>query len=357
MVSMVGDESPFELPPGVSQRQVADAIGVSISTVSRALAGHPRVSARTRRQVQDAVARLSATTTGGRARRVIGLTHSHVASGPEHRNLEIILEHVLGGAELMAHELGFELHTLQNSYLLREPGGSGFLSNVEGVITAGGLVNRSLIEVIQRHHLPVVVIGGHVPDLGVPSVAADNLTGMRLAVEHLLELGHRRIGLVNGPTDTYTSVEKKAGYLVTLVEAGITPDPTLIRWRDGMSGFDLAQGQALAAALLDLPNPPTALLFANDAMAHGGLAACRERGLAVPGDISIVGYHDDPDALLAQPQLTSVRVDRHEWGAAAVRRLVDLLDGAWTAIDRLFLPVSLVVRGSTGSATPRVKQD
>lgn len=353
---MVGDTAPIVLPPGVSQRQVADAIGVSISTVSRALAGHPRVSARTRRQVQDAIAGLSAVRTGGKARRSIGLTHSHVASGPEHRSLEIILEHVLGGAELMAHQLGYDLHTLQNSYLLREPGGNGFLANVQGVISAGGLVNRSLIEVIQRHRLPIVVIGGHVPDLGVPSVSADNVAGVRLVVDHLLELGHRRIGLVNGPTDTYTSVEKKAGYLVALVDAGIAPNPNLIRWRDGMSGFDLAEGQAMAAALLDLPDPPTALVFANDAMAHGGLAACRERGLSVPDDVSIVGYHDDPDALLAQPQLTSVRVDRHEWGAAAVRRLVDLIDGRWATVDRLLLPVSLVVRGSTGSVATRVKQ-
>lgn len=354
---MVGDSSPIVLPPGVSQRQVADAIGVSISTVSRALAGHSRVSARTRLQVQTAIAELSTGNAIGRSRRSIGLTHSHVAAGPEHRNLEIILEHVLGGAELMAHQLGYDLHTLQNSYLLREPGGSGFLSNVQGVISAGGLVNRSLIEVIQRHNLPVVVIGGHVPELGVPSVSADNVAGVRLAVEHLLQLGHRRIGLVNGPTDTYTSVEKKAGYLVALVDAGITPDPDLIRWRDGMSGFDLAQGQVLAAALLDLPDPPTALIFANDAMAHGGLAACRERGLSVPDDVSIVGYHDDPDALLAQPQLTSVRVDRHEWGGAAVRRLVDLIDDAWTTVDRLFLPVSLVVRGSTGPVSTRRQQD
>jgi LacI family transcriptional regulator len=298
--------------------------------------------------VQAAIAELAANGPGGSRRRAIGLTHSHVVSGVEHRNLEIILEHVLSGAELMAHHLGFELHTLQNSYLLREPGGYGFLNNVEGVITAGGLVAPPLIEVIQRRKLPVVVIGGHVPELGVPSVAADNLAGMRLVVTHLLDHGHRRIGLVNGPTDTYTSVEKKAGYLTALVDAGISPDPCLIRWRDGMSGFDMAEGQVLAAELLQRVDPPTALVFANDAMAHGGIAACREAGLSVPGDVSIVGFHDDPDARLAQPQLTSVRVDRSEWGAAAVRRLASAIDGEWPVVDRLLLPVELIVRASSG---------
>jgi DNA-binding LacI/PurR family transcriptional regulator len=280
-------------------------------------------------------------------RKVIGLTHSHVTEGPEHRGLEIILEQVLGGAELMARKRGYSLYTLQNSYLLHEPAGDAFPADVQGVITAGGLVSRSLLESIRRRGLPVVIIGGQMPDLAIPSVAANNLDGMAQATRHLLELGHRRIGLVNGPTDTCTSFEKKAGYLAALMDAGIVHDPDLIRWHDGHLGFDMAVALPMVNALLDLVDPPTALLFANDAMAHAGIAACRERGLRVPEDVSIVGFHDDPDARLALPQLTTVRVDRTGWGAAAVRRLLGEIEEGLTGSDRLLLPVELVVRDST----------
>lgn len=342
---MVGDESPIVLPSGVSQRQIADAIGVSISTVSRALAGHPRVSARTRAQVVSAIRRLNTGSVG--PRKVIGLTHSHVLGPPTQMNLEIILEQVLAGAELMASARGYGLYTLQNAHLMQEAAGTAFLADVQGVVTSGGLVTPSLIESLTGQGLPVVVIGGHVPHLGVPSVGADSFGGMVRATQHLLELGHRRIALVNGPSETYTSTEKKAGYLTALMDAGITPEAALIRWRDGRTGFDMADALSMARALLDLDEPPTAMLFANDAMAHAGLSACRERGLSVPGDVSLVGFHDDPDALLAQPQLTTVRVNRNAWGAAAVQRLLDILEHGDTGTDRRLLPVELVVRGST----------
>lgn len=345
---MVGDETPIVLPPGVSQRQVAEAIGVSISTVSRALAGHPRVSARTRTQMQTAIAQLALGQPLPAPRKLIGLTHSHVTSAPGHRSLDIILELVLGGAELAARADGFELYTLQNSYLLRESAGRSFLDNVQGVITAGGLVSRSLIEAIRQRGLPVVIIGGQYPELGVPSVAANSLDGMAQAVCHLLELGHRRIGLVNGPTETYTSTEKKAGYLTALVEAGVTPDPALIRWHDGYLGFDVNDALAMSNELLNLADPPTAVLFANDSMARAGIDACRAHGLSVPNDVSIVGFHDDQDARLASPPLTTVRVDRSEWGATAVHRLLALIDQNGSVADRTLLPVKLIVRESTG---------
>ncbi|MBA2470186.1 MAG: LacI family DNA-binding transcriptional regulator [Chloroflexia bacterium] len=347
---MAVDDLTISLPEGISQRQVADAVGISISTVSRTLSGHPRVSSRTRSDVLRAIDRLSrnAVPDNGRpVRRVIGLTQSLAIDGPANRGIDIILEQVLGGAETAARQAGYMLYTLQNSYSLRSGGGQAFFDEVRGVISAGGLVSRPLIDAFRQRRLPTVIIGGHLPDSDVPSVAANSAEGVRQATRHLIDLGHRRIGLVNGPTDTYTSMEKKAGYLSALVDAGITPDIALIRWHDGPFGFDAGDAMTMTGELLDLEQRPTAILFANDSMAVSGMSACRARRLTVPDDISIVGFHDDADARLASPQMTTVRVDRLEWGAAAVRRVLDALDNGSMSADRLLLPTELVVRDST----------
>jgi DNA-binding LacI/PurR family transcriptional regulator len=349
--TMATDEA-ITLPGGITQRQVADATGVSISTVSRTLAGHAQVSARTRSDVLRAIERLQRTageTSGAPRRQMIALTHSHAVEGPPVRSLDIILEQVLGGAEAAARQAGYMLYTVQNSRLLRDESSNPELEDVRGVILAGGLVARPLVETIRGQGLPVVIIGGHLPDTNMPSVASNSLEGVRMAIAHLIGLGHRRIGLVNGPSDTYTSIEKKAGYLTALAEAGIAADPNLIRWHDGLSGFDVDDAIAMTGELLDLPERPTAIAFASDGMALAGIAACRARGLRVPTDISIVGFHDDPDAQMALPRLTTIHVSRFDWGAAAMRRMLHALVEPQLVADRLLLPTRLVVRESTAA--------
>jgi LacI family transcriptional regulator len=351
----MGESDLIALPAGMTQRQVADAIGISVSTVSRALAGHPTVSTRTRSDIVRAIEQLQRdgqqeSRQGRRA--MLALIHSHLVDGPPSRGLDIILEQVLGGAEAAARQAGFRLYTVQNTRLFRDDSVSSGLEDVQGVIMAGGLVAESLADAIRHRGRPVVIIGGHLPGRDIPSVASHSLQGVREAVAHLVSLGHRRIGLVNGPSETYTSIEKKAGYLTALAEAGIAENLDLIRWHDGATGFDVEDAIAMTGELLDLPDRPTAIVFASDGMALAGLAACRARGLTVPHDISIVGFHDDPDAQLAHPQLTTVRVDRTEWGAAAVRRMLEALDEPTPAADRLLLPTQLVLRDSTAPATP-----
>jgi LacI family transcriptional regulator len=347
------------LPSGITQRQVADAIGVSISTVSRTLAGHTQVSARTRSDVLRAIEQLrraAGEANSGTRRQMIALTHSHAVEGPPVRSLDIILEQVLGGAEAAARQAGYMLYTVQNSRLLRDESNDSEFEDVRGVILAGGLVARPLVEAIRGHGLPVVIIGGHLADTDVPSVASNSLEGVRDAIAHLIGLGHRRIALVNGPSDTYTSLEKKAGYLTALAEAGIASDPNLIRWHDGLTGFDVDDAIAMTGELLDLPEPPTAIAFASDGMALAGIAACRARALTVPGDVSITGFHDDPDARMALPRLTTVRVSRLDWGAAALRRMLLALEEPQLVADRLLLPTRLVVRESTAApASPERK--
>lgn len=347
-------DATIPLPSGISQRKLADAIGVSVSTVSRALAGHPQVSARTRGDVVRAIEQLQRET-GGTTETVrlpmIVLSQSHAVKGPPAPSREIILDQVLGGAETAAWQAGYRLYVVHDSRLLRRDVNASLLDDVHGVILTGGVVSSTVLDAVQGYGTPVVLIGGHLPGHGIASIAADSFEGMRSAVAHLIGLGHRRIGLVNGPSDTHTSVEKKAGYLTALAEAGIAADLVLIRWHDGYSGFDVDSATAMTGALLDLPERPTAIVFATDGMALAGIAAGRARGLSVPSDVSIVGFHDDPDARLSLPQLTTVRVDRYEWGSAAVGRLLRALNERPPSGDRLLLPTRLIVREST--APPR----
>lgn len=344
----------MKLPPGVPLHEIASAVGVSVSTVSRALNDSDRVSALTKEAVRGAVRDLArrrpARDGGTPTQPLLGLTHSHLASGPATRSLDSILEQVLVGIEIACLRAGYIPYPWQQSGLLATGAGEPFFGAVSGVIMTGGLVDRRVLDAIRARALPVAIIGGHVPDLPVPSVAADSQRGLYLATWHLLARGHRRIALINGPARTYTSFEKRAGYLSALIEAGLGADPALIRAHDGDGGFDAPAAETLTEAVLELAEPPTAILYVMDQMAEAGYRVCQRRGLRVPEDISIVGFHDDANAPYAQPPLTTVRVDRALWGRMAAERLLALIGGEPMQGTRTLLPVELVVRGSTARA-------
>ncbi|HVL22726.1 MAG TPA: LacI family DNA-binding transcriptional regulator [Thermomicrobiales bacterium] len=350
---MIDSTTPLPLPPGVSQRQIAAHIGVSVSTVSRALSGHPAVSERTRADVLRAIEELRVDAAPGRratavAGNVIGLTNSHLAGGRFPAAGETMLHEILGGAETAAQKRGYRVYTWHNSGLLLDAEGETFFSTVRGVVMTGGVVAPEVVEVIHRHGLPCAIIGGHVPAYAIPSVSGDAFRGTYLAVQHLVGLGHRRIALVNGPVETYTTQERRAGYLEALFDAGLPIERALIRWRDGVKGFGPEAGQEATRELLDLEAPPTAIVFASDNLAVGGQGVCQQRGLRVPEDISIVGFDDHAVAQATTPQLTTIRVDRVSWGARAIERLIDSLEGKPLMPERLLMPVELVVRSSTG---------
>ncbi|MGB3330789.1 MAG: LacI family DNA-binding transcriptional regulator [Thermomicrobiales bacterium] len=342
------------LPNGISQRTIADRIGVSVSTVSRVLSGHEAVSERTRSDVYRAIEELRGDSAPVPPRlatgKVIGLTNSHLTGGAYRSINDTMVQEILGGAEIAARERGYLVYTLHSSSLLIEPDSDPFFAAVRGVVMTGGIISPQIVEAIRRHNLPIALVGGHMPGLPIPSVSGDAFHGVHLAVHHLAALGHRRIALVNGPSETYTSVERRGGYLTGLLEAGLPIDPALIRWTDGYDGFSASAGQQSTVALLDLPEPPTAIVFANDALAVGGQGICQQRGLRVPQDISIMGYDDNPLATATTPHLTTLRVDRVAWGARAIHRLIDTLEGQQQEAERLLMPVDLILRDSTGPA-------
>jgi Transcriptional regulators len=156
----------------------------------------------------------------------------------------------------------------------------------------------------------------------VPSVSATNALGGRAATEHLLALGHRRIGAITGVPEWLASVERLNGYRAALASAGVVPDSALVVESD----WAVEGGEAAAGHLLDLPDPPTAVFAFNDNMAIGALRAARARGLRVPADFSVVGFDDSEQATTATPGLTTVHQPVAAMGRIAVTLLLRLLE-------------------------------
>jgi LacI family transcriptional regulator len=201
------------------------------------------------------------------------------------------------------------------------------------------------LELALNDAYPFVVVDPLMPlDRLIPSVAAEHQAGAEQAMQHLLALGHRRIAAITGPPGWLATEARLSGYYAALAAAGIAPEPTL----QVTSDFEFAPGAAAAALLLDLPDPPTAILAFNDAIAVGALRAAYERGLHVPDDVSVVGFDDVKYASMVTPALTTVRQPLTEMGRTAVSLLLRLLEHERLETPHIELATRLVVRESTG---------
>jgi LacI family transcriptional regulator len=189
-------------------------------------------------------------------------------------------------------------------------------------------------------------MGGY--DRGVPTIGATNWDGGFAATEHLTELGHRRIGIITGPTDVQCSQQRLDGYRAALGRAGIGLDEALVR----PGNFHADSGRRAAAELLDLADPPTAIFAESDLQARGVYDEVHERGLRIPGDLSVVGFDDVDACLWMTPRLTTVRQPLAQMAVLAVRNVLKSSDDSAEPL-RLELSTSLVVRESTAPPKPR----
>ena len=204
------------------------------------------------------------------------------------------------------------------------------------------------LRMLQRQGFPFVVVDPReTPPEGIACVAAMHASGAKQATEHLLELGHRRIGAIAGAPGWYATEERLIGFRAALAGAGILLDPELIVYSD----WRIPQGEQAAERLLSLAEPPTAIFGFNDNVAIGALHAAYRRGLSVPDDLSVVGFDDTEPSRIVTPQLTSVRQPLAEMGRMGVSLLLRLIDGQRVDALRLELATKLVVREST--APPR----
>lgn len=215
-----------------------------------------------------------------------------------------------------------------------------------GIILVTSAFTESHLAAFRRRRIPVVVIDPlNPPPADVASIGATNWAGGRAAAEHLLELGHRRIAYLGGPETAECNQARLHGYLSALMSRGIDVDPSLV-----IHGkFRVEHGVTGLAALLSLPESPTAIFAGNDAIAVGVLREARRRGIHVPEELSLVGFDGTALAEDSVPALTSVTQPLHDMGRTALRTLLRQARGEKLDSHRVELATQLVVRESTGS--------
>jgi len=220
---------------------------------------------------------------------------------------------------------------------------------IDGLVLATVMLDDAIVTHCLDGALPVVLVNRLDRGARLPSVAGDDEGGMRLAVDHLVALGHKRIGHVAGPQEISTGARRRAGFEASLGNVGVASRNNVPV--ETASAYTRAAGHEAALRLLARRTRPTAIVAANDLLALGIYDALAARGLVCPDDVSVVGHNDMPFVDMVSPPLTTVRIAQREMGEAAARLLLDRIADPAAAREHLVLPPTLIVRGST--APPR----
>jgi LacI family transcriptional regulator len=335
----------------VTIRDVAAQAGVSVATVSKVINGRYGVAAATNARVQQVIEQL-----GYEASLVAQSLRNHRTNviGVLVTDIEPFSAELLKGAAEAIRGSGFELVVYSAGGLAREKQGweGRYLSRLSGTLIDGALlVTPTVVEA--RYGTPIVAVDPHTGPTDLPTIDSDNLHGGRIATEHLLSLGHRRIGLLAGRPDLESARLREDGYRAALAAAGEEVDPALIVPGD----FHPAPAREAARRLLTLPDRPTAVFAANDWSAITLMDVAAGLGLRIPEDLSVIGFDNIPESALTHPALTTVHQPIQEMGRLAMGLLVRLIDGdAGPAPMHRTLPTSLVVRQSTSTVPESVER-
>ena len=215
---------------------------------------------------------------------------------------------------------------------------------VDGFIicTSGG--NTQGIKLLVQQNVPVVLFDRKIEGLNLSAALVDNAGGAQALVEHLIRIGHRRIGIITGPLKTYTGKERLEGYFAALAQDGIERDAGLIKEGD----FKLQSGYDLTLELLSLSAPPTALFVCNNRMGLGAIQALRDKGLQYPADIGLTMFDDLPWLEYMNPSITAIQQPVFELGKVAAQLLLERINETTKPPEEVVLPVELKIRHSAG---------
>lgn len=323
-----------------TMKDVADAAGVGLGTVSRVFANQGNVSAAARARVEAAADRLnyrpSALGRGLKSQRTnnIGLIVADISNNFYGE----FAEGVLAEAKTMG------MHVIvcasgENEASEREYIDVLIEQRVEGIVAFPTGTNTDTWRLAEKLGIPVVFADRTVPDLNFPAVVVDNAAGSRRLTEYLLALGHRRIGYLGGPLALTTASQREEGFYQAHAEYGLQVIPQMVvRGR-----FTRDTAYASALRLLDAKPGPTALVAANNVLGEAVFAAIRDHGLRVPEDISMVMFDDVPWASLIRPAMTVIAQPAWQMGQAAARLVVT---PAAEQPRLQVVPTEMIIRGS-----------
>ncbi|MCL4251661.1 MAG: LacI family transcriptional regulator [Anaerolineae bacterium] len=322
---------------------VAKAAGVSYSTVSRVLNGFEFVKDSTRNRVMDAaerlgyVANLQARGLAGGRSNIIGLLVPVLDNS--------YVSEVMKGIDEALARAGFNLmlFTTHRHEGKEQQYASTIASMTDGLILLVPLESPIYLDAIRERNYPHVLVDQTDESGASASVSATNWQGAYEVTQHLIMLGHRRIGVITGLLELSSARERLNGYRAALQDHDIPVDDSLIIQGDYLQ----ARGYAAAQALLRLERRPTAIFASNDLSALGAMDAIREAGLSIPDDISLVGFDDIPQAAITHPKLTTVRQPLVQMGRTAVQLLLERLEHPDSPPGHITLTTELVIRASS----------
>lgn len=337
----------------VGLKDVARLSGVSIATASRVVTAPHLVNETTRERVQRAIDTLQyrPSRVARRLRRDSARANLIGLVVPDVQNP--FFADVARGVENVAQAKGYMVFVGNSDEDAEKE--RGYLElmraeSVDGLILPPTSEAAPALAALAKAGVPVVCVDRRLPNVPLDTVVADNVRGADAATTHLLELGHRRVGFVEGRPQLSTSRERLLGYRRALEAHDVTFDEHLVRAGDSRQ----ESGYRLARELLESDAPPTALLVGNNLMTLGALAAIRELGLRMPDDVALIGYDDLPWAAAFEPPLTAVRQPAYEMGRRATELLLRRVEEPAIEPTVVVLQPELIVRRSCGAGLARV---
>ena len=333
-------------------KDIARKTGVHASTVSRAL--NPRTASVVKPQTQKRVLE---------AARALGYRPHPLARGLRtNRTMSVgmvipdienpLFGPIIAGAEAVLADSGYSTLIGNSDYGEQEAEsviGAMLDRQVDGLLAAAVSRRDSSVAAAAGRGVPVVLVNRAVDDESIPSIAGDDRLGVGLAVRHLAELGHRRIGHIAGPSWLSTGWDRRRAFLEWMEAEGLEADPGLVEEADW---FQVEPGYRAGLALLERHPDISAIVAGNDLLGLGCYRAIRARGREPGRDISVTGYNDMPLLEMMQPPMTTVRVPYREMGGAAGEVLLSLMTDGARPVSSARLRPTLEVRSSTAPARP-----
>ena len=332
-----------------TSRDVAKLARVSRTTVSFILNNVPGVSisTATRKRVLDAAKKLNYSPNVAGKKLVSGKSYTIglvLCQSAEQIFTDAFLPQVILGVEQAAMQQGF--HVLLKPVDPNDTGGYQSLvteNHVDGILLSGPRQDDTALLQLHQQRVPIMLMG-QLPGTDIPFVDIDATAGATLAVRHLIEGGHRNIGMITNAPLTYTSAQQRRdGYLQALKQAKLSSKKSLIR----EGNYTPASGYEAMKTLLQWKGAFTAVFVASDVVAIGALRAIREAGLRVPEDIAVVGFDDIPLAEYYEPPLTTIHLPAYGLGWAGGERLIRLIQGEGLHDTALLLESRLIARESS----------
>ena len=333
----------------VTLKDIADSVGKSVPTVSRALAGYEDISPKTRELVQKVAKELGYEPNTAARQLQKRRTDTIALILPTSDNLRFsdpFFSEFLTGIVEQTTQHGLGLHVSAHTDADDQ---DPYLSHIRSRRVDGFILVRMQREdprvtTLKEHNVPFVTFGRIDGEIDFPFVDEDGEHGIQLIVDHLISLGHTRLACIAEPTTFTKPYNRVQGFIKGLQAHNLPVDPSLIiegRYRQ-------RSGHTIAEHLLDLPEPPTALIACNDLLALGAMKAAQEKGLVIGHDVSITGFDDIDLAEYAHPPLTTIHQPAYEMGSMVAQTLIKTINEDPSVEKQTILPLSLVVRQSTG---------